>query len=165
MQRFALALLLVLGGCLAGFAQNSKPSLITKEALELRLAALQRDRAQAVANVNAYDGAIQECQFWLELLKDAGQEEAMNEFPKVKYHREHDPVVVKSAEEEEALGKGWFDNPDLKSEKPAAPTAPPPNPPESLGSGLEEPAEEPPAEVPEVEDEVEEKPKGKKKPK
>ncbi|KKN66893.1 hypothetical protein LCGC14_0466680 [marine sediment metagenome] len=120
MQRFALALLLVLGGCLAGFAQNSKPSLITKEALELRLAALQRDRAQAIANVNAYDGAIQECNFWIELLKDAEQEEeAMNEFPKVKYHREHDPVTVKSAEEEKALGKGWLNNPDSKPEEPA----------------------------------------------
>ena len=117
--------------------------------LELRLKALERDRNQAIANVNAYDGAIQECNFWIKLLKDAEQEEeAMNEFPKVKYHREHEPVVVKSAEEEEALGKGWFDNPDLKSEKPVPPI---------VDEGVF---------VPDLEDdETEEKPKDKKKPK
>ena len=125
MQRIALALLLLLGGCWEVSAQGSKPSFITREALELRLKALERDRNQAIANVNAYDGAIQECNFWIELLKDAEQEETMNEFPKVKYHRDHDPVTVKSAEEEEALGKGWFDNPGLKSEKPSAPVVEP----------------------------------------
>ena len=132
MQRVALALLLVLGGCLAGFAQNSKPSPITKEVLELRLVALERDRAQAIANVNAYDGAIQECQFWLELLKDAEQEEAMVEFPKWKYHREKKAVVVNSAEEEKALGPGWADSPaDFK-----------PQPKEEKGRRLEGPLSE-----------------------
>lgn len=160
MQRFALALLLVLGGCLAGFAQNSKPSPITKEALELRLAALERDRAQAIANVNAYDGAIQECQFWLELLKDAEQEEAMIHFPKWKYHKEKKAVVVKTPEEEKALGPGWADSPAAFQ---AGPIGPPPNPPAS-----EEKAEEPAAEAPseeEAEPGEKEKPKGKKKPK
>ena len=76
------------------------------------MAALQRDREQAIANVNAYDGAIQECQFWLELLKNAEQEEeAMIHFPKWKYHKDKDAVVVNSAEEEKALGPGWADSP------------------------------------------------------
>ncbi len=141
MQRIALALLLLLGGCWEVSAQGSKPSFITREVLELRLKALERDRAQAIANVNAYDGAIQECNFWIELLKDAEQEEeAMNEFPKVKYHREHDPVTVKSAEEEEALGKGWLNNPDSKPEKPAPPVVKPEAEPEpsalELGAAL-----------------------------
>lgn len=148
MQRIALVLLLLLGGCLAVFAQNSKPSPITKEALEQRLAALQRDRTQAVANVNAYDGAIQECRFWLELLKDAEQEEEMYvEYPKVKYHKDKDPVTVKNAEEEKALGPGWFNHPNLTVEEPAPPA-------------VEEKPEEPQAEPP-----SKEKPEGKKKPK
>lgn len=138
-----------MGGCWEVSAQGSKPSFVTREALELRLKALERDRAQAIANVNAYDGAIQECQFWLELLKDAEQEETMNEFPKVKYHREHDPVVVQNAEEEEALGKGWFDNPGFKSEKPA---------PQVVDEGVF-------IDTDLEEDEPEEKPKDKKKPK
>jgi hypothetical protein len=124
LQRIALALLLVLGGCLTGFAQNSKPSPITKEVLGLRLAALQRDRTQAVANVNAYDGAIQECQFWLELLKDAEQEEAMIEFPKWKYHKNRKAQLVKNAEEEEALGPGWADSPAAFQTKKPAPAEP-----------------------------------------
>lgn len=135
MQRVALALLLLLGGCWEVSAQGSKPSFITREVLELRLKALERDRNQAIANVNAYDGAIQECNFWIKLLKEAEQEEAMNEFPKVKYHREHDSVVVKSAEEEEALGKGWFDNPDFKPEKPSAQAAEPESEPDALELG------------------------------
>ena len=147
-----------MGGCLAGFAQNGKPSPITKEALELRLAALERDRAQAIANVNAYDGAIQECQFWLELLKDAEQEEeAMIHFPKWKYHKEKKAVVVNSAEEEEALGKGWADSPADFQAKPAPPV-------------VEEEAEEPAAEAPSEEgtepaEKEKPKPKDKKKPK
>ncbi len=154
MQRFALVLLLLLGGCLAAFAQNSKPSPITKEALEQRLAALKRDRTQAVANVNAYDGAIQECQFWLELLKDAEEEEEMIvEFPKMMYHKDKEPVVVNNPKEEKALGPGWFHNPGLKREKPAAPVV------EPEAEGVAPPAVEEEAEEPV------EKPKDKKKPK
>ena len=163
MQRVALALLLVLGGCLVGFAQNSKPSPITKEVLELRLAALQRDRLQAIANVNAYDGAIQECQFWLELLKDvAEQEEAMIHFPKWKYHKTKKAVVVNSAEEEEALGSGWADSPAAFQ---AGPLGPPPNPP-AVDEGVFVPdLEEDEEEEPEPVEKEKPKDKGKKKPK
>ena len=57
------------------FAQSSKPYPITQQALELRLETLQRDRAQAIANINAYDGAIQECEYWLGVLKIAEKKE------------------------------------------------------------------------------------------
>jgi hypothetical protein len=47
-------------------------TVITKELLEQRLEQFQSDRAQIVANisqaqanVNAMDGAIQDCQYWL----------------------------------------------------------------------------------------------------
>lgn len=33
------------------------------------------------------------------------------EFPKWKYHAIEEPVIVKNADEEEALGAGWADNP------------------------------------------------------
>ena len=149
-----------MGGCWEVSAQGSKPSFITREALELRLKALERDRNQAIANVNAYDGAIQECNFWLELLKDAEEEEAMNEFPKVKYHRDHPSVVVKDAEEEKALGPGWAESPaGAQAPKPAVPAvAPPP-----LEEEPEEVAPPPLSEEPEKEEKP--KPKDKKKPK
>jgi len=79
LHRLTLALLLVLGGCLAVFAQPGKPHPITQQALELRLETLERNRAQAIANVNAYDGAIQECKYWLELLKKAEKKERAKE--------------------------------------------------------------------------------------
>ena len=143
MQRIALALLLLLGGCWEVSAQGSKPSFITREVLELRLKALERDREQAIANVNAYDGAIQECNFWIKLLKEAEQEEAMNEFPKMKYHKDKEPVVVKDAEEEKALGPAWADSP-ADSQSP-------------LKEGVKEPSAEAPSEA-------KLKPKDKKKP-
>ena len=160
MQRLALVLLLLLGGCWEVSAQGSKSSFITREALELRLKALERDRNQAIANVNAYDGAIQECNFWIELLKDAEQEEeAMVEFPKVKYHKDKKPVVVKDAEEEKALGSGWADSPAAFQ---VGPVGPPPNTPVVE----EEPEEVPPPPLSEESDEGEKpKPKDKKKPK
>jgi hypothetical protein len=34
------------------------------------------------------------------------------EFPKVKYHPDRDPVTVQDAIEEDALGPNWFDRPD-----------------------------------------------------
>jgi hypothetical protein len=44
--------------------------VITKEALQDHLVELQQQREQAIANVNAISGAIQECQFWVAWLKE-----------------------------------------------------------------------------------------------
>ena len=49
--------------------EPSAPVTITAQALELRLAELERGRTQALANLHAYDGAIQECQYWLAVVK------------------------------------------------------------------------------------------------
>ena len=38
------------------------------------------------------------------------------EFPKWKYHPTKEPVVVDNADQEQALGKDWFDRPDLAQE-------------------------------------------------
>ena len=45
------------------------------------------------------------------------------EYPKWKYHATEQPVVVESAEQEEALGKEWADSP-AAFEKKAAPATP-----------------------------------------
>ena len=101
-----------------GSAQSSKPPPITKEVLELRLGALERDRAQAIANVNAYDGAIQEVKYWIALLRVAEEKEkAIAEFPKVKYCGDLS-ITVQNKEEEKALEKCWVDAPpEIKEEK------------------------------------------------
>ena len=39
------------------------------------------------------------------------------EFPKWKYHRDHKAKVVQNAEEEAALGSGWYDTPDFRNFK------------------------------------------------
>ena len=127
-HRVALALLLVLGGCLTVSAQASKPPLIDREALLDRLEVLQRDRAQVIANINAYDGAIQECKYWLEQLElaEKKEEEEVKEETKMgKYNPENNqypkwmykgtvPKLVKDAEGEKALGAGWKDEPAHK---------------------------------------------------
>lgn len=42
------------------------------------------------------------------------------EFPKWKYHPEKEPLIVRDADAESALGQGWFDNPgDAKDAKEA----------------------------------------------
>jgi hypothetical protein len=41
---------------------------MTLETLQTRMGTLQKGREQAIANVNAYDGAIQECQYWIDQL-------------------------------------------------------------------------------------------------
>ena len=104
--------MLVLGGCLTVSAQASKPPLITREALLDRLEVLERDRAQVIANINAYDGAIQECKYWLEQLeiaeKEEKEEKAMVEFPKMLYQERGRFLIVQGAEEEaEAKEDGW----------------------------------------------------------
>lgn len=45
-------------------------------------------------------------------------EDAMEYFPSWRYHRDKKPVMVKNAEEDEALGPGWEDSPaKFKAEK------------------------------------------------
>ncbi|MCB7129641.1 MAG: hypothetical protein J3T61_08905 [Candidatus Brocadiales bacterium] len=58
-------------------SQDKTPavSVITKEALQDHLVELQQQREQAIATVNAISGAIQECEYWLEKLKEEKQEE------------------------------------------------------------------------------------------
>lgn len=43
--------------------------MITLEALEARKAELVRNRQQAIAAVNAFNGAIEDCDFWIETMK------------------------------------------------------------------------------------------------
>ena len=54
-------------------------SVITREALQDRLSELQRLRERALANVNAISGAIQECEYWLEKLKEDKKKEKKEE--------------------------------------------------------------------------------------
>ncbi len=56
-------------------SQNKSPAVITKEALQDHLVELQQQREQAIATVNAISGAIQECEYWLEQLKEEKQED------------------------------------------------------------------------------------------
>ena len=42
--------------------------MITKEMIEERLATLTSERDQLINNVNAYNGAIQDAQYWIEKL-------------------------------------------------------------------------------------------------
>jgi len=43
--------------------------------------------------------------------RDDLSEYVYQEFPKVKYHPGKGTVTVQNAEEEKALGKGWYNNP------------------------------------------------------
>ena len=54
---------------------------ITRESVEKRLAGLKEAKEQAVANLNAMNGAIQDCQFWLDQLA-AKPEASKREAPK-----------------------------------------------------------------------------------
>jgi hypothetical protein len=42
---------------------------ITREAIEKRLASLEKDRAQMIATLTTIDGAIIDCKYWLEQIK------------------------------------------------------------------------------------------------
>lgn len=71
-MRKLLIAAMFLGVALYGYAQKQPSSGITKEALTQRLAQLkqgqaelQKQQAKIVADLNAYDGAIQECEHWL----------------------------------------------------------------------------------------------------
>ena len=77
-MRMIYMAVLLLGGCLAVSAQTAQPAkpdkpVITRQMLEQRLAELNAGKEQAVANVNAYEGAIQECSHWLEMLEPQEQ--------------------------------------------------------------------------------------------
>lgn len=77
----------------APVVEKAEKSPITLEALEARLADLQRGKEQAIANVNAYGGAIQECNYWLEQLKAA--EEAKKASPPSKAPAKKEPEAKK----------------------------------------------------------------------
>jgi hypothetical protein len=47
------------------------PKVITREALEQRMAQLKAQYDQFVANANATQGAMMECQYWLDQIKAA----------------------------------------------------------------------------------------------
>ena len=42
--------------------------MLTKDAIEKRLAMLEKDYESTIANANAISGAIQDCKYWLEQL-------------------------------------------------------------------------------------------------
>uniref|UniRef100_A0A6M3IEM1 Uncharacterized protein n=1 Tax=viral metagenome TaxID=1070528 RepID=A0A6M3IEM1_9ZZZZ len=48
--------------------------MITREAIEARLADLRAQREQLVGNLNAFNGAIQDCEFWLAEVDKAEQD-------------------------------------------------------------------------------------------
>jgi hypothetical protein len=44
--------------------------MITTEALEARIVGLTQERERLMGQINAYAGAIEDCQYWLSLLTD-----------------------------------------------------------------------------------------------
>lgn len=48
--------------------KEAEKPVITLESLQTRLESLNKGREQAIATVNAYDGAIQECNYWISVL-------------------------------------------------------------------------------------------------
>jgi len=44
--------------------------MVTREKILERLAKLKAEREQLIANLNAYNGAIQDCEYWLSVLED-----------------------------------------------------------------------------------------------
>jgi len=71
MRRFIVLLVICLLIVGAGLAQKESKPPITKEALQQRLGQLQQAREQAIANVNALNGAIQECTYWIDQIEMA----------------------------------------------------------------------------------------------
>jgi hypothetical protein len=54
--------------------------MITKEDIQKRLAMLEQDYERAIADVNAINGAMQDCKHWLEqLTKDEPTDESKQE--------------------------------------------------------------------------------------
>ena len=76
-----------MGGCLSMPAQTVpatvKPApAITQQALEQRIASLKTQYDQAIANANALQGAIQDCQYWLDQFKATDEAKAKKDYDK-----------------------------------------------------------------------------------
>lgn len=80
---FCLGLILLVGGDFQAETQpdgkpaHEKPATvigISKEALQERLGKLNQGRDNALATLQAYDGAIQECQHWIDYLEKQKKE-------------------------------------------------------------------------------------------
>jgi hypothetical protein len=82
-RRIALVVIvLALALAVSGQQAPSPSSAITKESLLQRRVDLEHQREQAIANVNAISGAIQECEFWISQIEAA--EKALKEKQKEK---------------------------------------------------------------------------------
>ena len=55
----------------SAFGQKDPPAPITKESIQARIQDLENQKKQMEANANALAGAIQDCQYWLEVVKNA----------------------------------------------------------------------------------------------
>jgi len=47
--------------------------MVMREMVLERLAKLKAEREQLIANLNAYNGAIQDCEYWLSVLDKEGE--------------------------------------------------------------------------------------------
>ena len=86
-MRSAILAILLLGGCLSMPAQTVPATVkhapaITQQALEQRIAALKTQYDQAIANANALQGAIQDCQYWLDQFKATDEAKAKKDYDK-----------------------------------------------------------------------------------
>jgi hypothetical protein len=83
--RAILLTLLLLGGVL--FAEDkpkAPPPAVTKAQLEARVKELTAAREQAIANLQALNGAIQDCEYWIAEVEKAEKEAAAEEEAKPK---------------------------------------------------------------------------------
>lgn len=85
LRRTILLLTLLAVACLS-FAKDKKaetpppqPASITRPQLEKRLGGLKQAHQQAVADVQALGGAIQDCEYWLSELDTAEKEAAKSD--------------------------------------------------------------------------------------
>jgi hypothetical protein len=53
--------------------------MITTEALEARIVGLTHERERLMGQINAYAGAIEDCQYWLSLLTDGPNSDSPEE--------------------------------------------------------------------------------------
>ncbi|MBU2040087.1 MAG: hypothetical protein KKH95_13155 [Gammaproteobacteria bacterium] len=49
---------------------KERTEMITREVIEERIKLLQSERDQMLINLGAYNGAISDCQYWLDLLAE-----------------------------------------------------------------------------------------------